>query len=311
MNRRISESVNLKGALDRLYDSFNAPGSAFDPVQVVRQYPRVEDREIIGFIASAVAFGRVASVVNSTNAICAVLGDRPARFLEQFDPRTGGKPLLPLVHRWTRGQDFIAMLWILRSFIEEFGSLERAFAAGLRDDDVDVGPAIEAFSDRARGADLRPVYGRGGFTPSPARPGAYYFFPRPSTGSACKRMNLYLRWMSRTDGVDPGGWTAVPSSKLVIPLDTHIIRVGRCLKLTKYQSPGWKMAADITASLRKLDAADPVKYDFSLCHLGMMGGCRFGESDSGEHACQLAGVCHPKRGRFTTYNPRPRKRKAA
>jgi uncharacterized protein (TIGR02757 family) len=118
---------------------------------------------------------------------------------------------------------------------------------------------------------LKPVYGRR-FKPTPARPGAFYFFPRPSTGSACKRMNLYLRWMARTDAVDPGGWTMVPRSKLVIPLDTHIIRAGARLKLTKYKSPGWKMATDITASLRKLDPADPVKYDFSLCHVGMMGG---------------------------------------
>ena len=256
----------LKIALDRLYDSFNAPDSAFDPVQVVRKYPRVEDREIIGFIASAVAFGRVASVVNSTNAICAVLGDQPAKFLKRFDPAVHGKPLRPLVHRWTRGDDFVAMLWVLRTFIREFGSLEKAFAAGLSDADVDVGPAIERFCERAREVDLRPAYGR-----RPRTPGVYYFFPRPSTGSACKRMNLYLRWMSRTDGVDPGGWTSIPSSKLVIPLDTHIIRVGKLLKLTKYQSPGWKMAADITASLRALDPVDPVKYDFSLCHLSMMG----------------------------------------
>lgn len=290
--------MNLKTALDRLYDSFNAPDSAFDPVQVVRRYPRVEDREIIGFIASAVAFGRVASVVNSTNAICGVLGNRPARFLARFDPGVHGAPLRLLVHRWTRGDDFVALLWILRTFIREFGSLEKAFAAGMRDEDVDVGPAIERFSARAREVDLTPVYGRPGFTPTPARPGAYYFFPRPSSGSACKRMNLYLRWMSRNDGVDPGGWTSVPPSKLVIPLDTHIIRVGRCLKLTKYQSPGWKMAADITASLRKLDPIDPVKYDFSLCHLGMMGGCHYPLSrhaSAGKRMiCQLEGVCHPK-----------------
>jgi uncharacterized protein (TIGR02757 family) len=288
--------VNLKTALDRLYDSFNAPDSAFDPVQVVRRYARVEDREIIGFIASAVAFGRVASVVHSTNAICDVLGERPARFLARFDPQVQGGPLRPLVHRWTRGDDFVALLWILRTFIREFGSLEQTFAAGMGDEDVDVGPAIERFSERARAVDLRPVYGRGGFTPTPARPGPYYFFSRPSSGSACKRMNLYLRWMSRTDGVDPGGWTAVPPSKLVIPLDTHIIRVGKCLKLTKYQSPGWKMAADITASLRKLDPVDPVKYDFSLCHLGMSGGCSF-DGDGISRVCQLEGVCHPKRKR--------------
>jgi uncharacterized protein (TIGR02757 family) len=289
----------LKAALDRLYDSFNVPDSAFDPVQVVRRYPRVEDREIIGFVASAVAFGRVASVVNSTNAICDVLGERPARFLAGFDPDVHGRPLRPLVHRWTRGDDFVALLWILRTFVREFGSLEGAFAAGMRDEDVDVGPAIERFSARAREVDLRPVYGRGGLTPTPARPGVFYFFPRPSSGSACKRMNLYLRWMSRTDGVDPGGWTSVPPSKLVIPLDTHIIRVGRCLKLTTYQSPGWKMAADITASLQQLDPMDPVKYDFSLCHLGMSGGCSSPPSrnaSAGKRTtCQLAGVCHAKR----------------
>src|SRR5688572_23261422 len=119
----------LRAALDRLYDSFNAPDSAFDPVQVVRKYPRVEDREIVGFIASAVAFGRVASVVNSTNAICDVLGERPARLLGRFDPDVHGRRLRPLVHRWTRGDDFVALLWILRAFIEEFGSIEQAFAA--------------------------------------------------------------------------------------------------------------------------------------------------------------------------------------
>ena len=300
--------TELKTALDRLYDSFNAPDSAFDPVQVVQRYPRLEDREIVGFVASAVAFGRVASVVNSTNAICEVLGKRPAQLLAKFNPDVHGRRLRPLVHRWTRGDDFVALLWILRAFIKEHGSLESAFAAGVAADDVDVGPGIESLSTRARQVDLAPAYGsRGAALEGPRAPGVFYFFPRPSSGSACKRMNLYLRWMIRRDGVDPGGWTAVPSSKLVIPLDTHIIRVGRCLKLTRYQSPGWKMAADITASLRKLDPDDPVKYDFSLCHLGMMGGCSFGSGGAGlqapRHACQLAGVCHPKQ--------RARKRRVA
>lgn len=293
----MKRDLRLKVALDRLYESFNAPGSAFDPVQVVQRYPRVEDREIVGFVASAVAFGRVASVVNSTNAICEVLGDRPAKLLKKFDPDVHGRRLRPLVHRWTRGDDFVALLWILRAFVDEFGSIEKAFAAGLGDHDEDVGPAIERLSQRARDVDLRPAYGK-----VPERPGVYYFFPRPSSGSACKRMNLYLRWMTRNDGVDPGGWTSVPASKLVVPLDTHIIRVGQCLKLTKYRSPGWKMAADITASLRKLDPVDPVRYDFSLCHLGMMGGCRFGMADQREHVCQLAGVCRAKPARFTIYN---------
>src|SRR5687768_1679147 len=150
----------LKTSLDRLYASFNVPGSAFDPVRVVQRVPRIEDREIVGFIASDVAFGRVACVVNSTNAICEVLGDRTAHVLRSFDPDINGRRLRPLVHRWTRGDDFVALLWILRTFIEQFGSLERAFAAGLKADDVDVGPAIERFSERARQVDLKPAYGR-------------------------------------------------------------------------------------------------------------------------------------------------------
>src|SRR5207245_1019346 len=109
----------------------------------------------------------------------------------------------------------------------------------------------------------------------PRRPGVCYFFPRPSVGSGCKRLNLFLRWMVRRDALDLGVWTRVSPAKLVVPLDTHVIRVGRCLRLTRYTSPGWAMAQDITASLRHLDADDPVKYDFALCHLGMMNACGF------------------------------------
>jgi hypothetical protein len=86
----------------------------------------------------------------------------------------------------------------------------------------------------------------------------------------------------------------VPRSRLVVPLDTHVIRVGRCLRLTRYASPGWKMAAEITAALRALDPGDPVRYDFSLCHIGMMGACGYG-TPRGNAQCPLRGVCAPRR----------------
>jgi uncharacterized protein (TIGR02757 family) len=123
-------------------------------------------------------------------------------------------------------------------------------------------------------------------------PGVRYFFPSASGGSGCKRLNLYLRWMVRRDAIDLGVWSRLPASVLVVPLDTHVIRVGRCLGLTRYRSPGWKMAADITASLRLLDPDDPVKYDFSLCHLGMMNACGFG-TRRGDAQCPLRGLCWP------------------
>jgi uncharacterized protein (TIGR02757 family) len=103
--------------------------------------------------------------------------------------------------------------------IAAHGSLEACFASGNDPAAADVGPAIDAFSDAARAVDFRPAYGR-----VPERPGVFYFLSRPSTGSACKRINLFLRWMVRHDGVDPGGWVRVPARQLVVPLDTHTIR---------------------------------------------------------------------------------------
>jgi uncharacterized protein (TIGR02757 family) len=122
----------------------------------------------------------------------------------------------------------------------------------------------------------------------------FYFWARPSTGSACKRINLFLRWMVRRDAIDPGGWTAIPARQLVVPLDTHTIRTGRCLRLTRRTTPGWKMAVEITNALRNLDPDDPVRYDFALCHLGMMGACGYG-TKKGNQQCPLRGLCRPRK----------------
>jgi len=196
-----------------------------------------------------------------------------------------------MVHRWIRGDDVIALLWILRQMLEQSGSIERFFAQGLDPAAVDIGAALDSFSTRALDLDIRRAYGR-----RPKRPGVCYFFPRPSAGSACKRLNLFLRWMVRRDEVDLGVWTSVPAAKLIVPLDTHVIRLGRCLRLTRYTSPGWRMAADVTASLRALNPNDPVSFDFSLCHVGMMNACGYGKKQ-GDSQCPLRGLCHPRAAR--------------
>ena len=122
-------------------------------------------------------------------------------------------------------------------------------------------------------------------------PGAHYFFTRPSTGSACKRLNLFLRWMVRHGRRRSRRLDARSRARqLVVPLDTHTIRVGQCLRLTRRASPGWKMAADITAALRAIDPDDPVRYDFALCHLSMMGACGFGARQRRDTQCPLRGV---------------------
>jgi uncharacterized protein (TIGR02757 family) len=276
----------MKTALDTLYASFNYPESAVDPIQVVRRYERVDDREIVAFIAAGLAFGRVASVVQSVEAVCRVLGSAPAKFVRAFEPSRDGAPLRSLVHRWTRGDDFVALMWTLRRYLDEHGSLEAAFAPGLDPAAEDVGAALEQFSNAAR------VFVAKGRRSAKKTPGVFYFFARPSTGSACKRLNLFLRWMVRSDGVDPGGWTTVPARQLVVPLDTHTIRVGRCLRLTRRTTPGWKMAIDITRALREIDPVDPVRYDFALCHLSMMGACGF-RTKQGSAQCPLREHCRP------------------
>jgi uncharacterized protein (TIGR02757 family) len=275
-------------SLDRLYHDYNRDDSAADPVHLVRPFRDPADREIAGFCAAALAFGRVASVLASIQTLFRIMGPNPADYVRSFDPGAPHPELRAMVHRWTRGVDLAALLWILRQMLEQSGSIERFFVSGLEDADVDVGPALDRFSRRALEIDVRTVYRR-----LPKRPGVCYFFPRPSAGSACKRLNLYLRWMARKDEVDLGVWTALSPARLIVPLDTHVIRLGRCLRLTRYASPGWKMAADITASLRQLDPSDPVRFDFSLCHVGMMSACGYGRSQ-GDRQCPLKGLCRPR-----------------
>jgi len=247
----------LKQTLDRLYAEFNAPDTAADPIHLVRRYAAADDREAVGFIAASLAFGRVASVLQSIARVEAIMGPSPAAYIRAFDPRREAKRFAAVGHRWIRGRDLVALLWLMRQMIDRCGSIERFFVATRANPDADMRSMLESFSSRALALDVRST-------------GVRYFFPRPSAGSACKRLNLFLRWMVRRDRLDLGVWTDVAPSQLIIPLDTHVIRVGRCLRLTRYSTPGWRMAEDITACLRRFDASDPVKYDFALCHLGMM-----------------------------------------
>jgi uncharacterized protein (TIGR02757 family) len=274
----------LKAALDDLYEEYNRAAAIADPIEIVRRYPDPRDREVVGFCAAGLAFGRVASVLQSVERLLAVLGPSPAAFVARFDPSRDAAAFAPLVHRWTRGDDLVQLVLALRRMIDEAGSIEAFFLMGCDGAAADVGPAIESFSTRAAA-----LVGAGRV----ARPtGVSYFFPRPSCGSACKRLNLYLRWMVRADSIDLGVWSGLPAARLIVPLDVHVIRLGQCLGLTRYRSPGWRMASEITASLRRFDPVDPVKYDFALCHVGMHDRCGFNRP-SADSRCPLRGWCRP------------------
>jgi uncharacterized protein (TIGR02757 family) len=280
--------VALRPRLESLYEAYNRADSASDPVHKVRPFAAPADREVAGFCAAALAFGRVASVLNSIDTLFRIMGSEPAVFVRTFDPARAPRDLEAMVHRWTRGVDLAALLWILRQMLERSGTIEQFFVEGMKPEEDDLKGALDSFSTRALALDIRRAYGN-----VPKRPGVCYFFPRPSAGSACKRLNLFLRWMVRHDEVDLGVWTRVPAAKLIVPLDTHVIRLGRCLRLTRYRSPGWRMASEITASLRRLNPDDPIRFDFALCHVGMMNACGFGRAQ-GDSQCPLRGLCRPR-----------------
>ena len=286
--RRANDAVHVRERLEDLYRTFDDVSSATDPVHIVRRFRAPADQEVVGFCAAALAFGRVASVLQSIEALLEVMGPHPASFIREFEPVRHSRRIEPLVHRWIRGRDLIALLLVLQRMLRESGSIEQFFVDGDDPAAADVGPALDSFSRRALETDIQEAYGGR----PPKRPGVCYFFPRPAAGSACKRLNLFLRWMVRRDAIDLGIWTEVPPARLIVPLDTHVIRLGRCLRLTRYISPGWKMAAEITATLRSLNPDDPVRYDFSLCHVGMMNACGFGRP-RGDAQCPLRGLCRP------------------
>jgi uncharacterized protein (TIGR02757 family) len=287
---------SLKVTLDRLYGDFNYPDSATDPIQIVRRYERADDREVVAFCAASLAFGRVASVLQSIERLLTIIGGEPAAYVRGFDPPRQKHAFANLVHRWIKGSDLVALLWIIKQMLDQSGSIEGFFLEGYDPWAPDITEAIDSFSIRALALDLTAAYGP---PEGPSKSGhdvrqpVRYFFPRPSAGSACKRLNLFLRWMVRQDALDLGVWRRVAPAKLIVPLDTHVIRVGRCLRLTRYSSPGWAMARDITSTLRRIDPEDPVKYDFSLCHLGMMNACGFNRAQA-DAQCPLRGVCRPR-----------------
>ena len=217
-------------------------GDGSRPVPAALRRPRrSRDRRVSGRRRWRSAAWRVSWRRSSA---CSRLAPSPAAFVREF---RAARDAAPLRRSCTAGR--AAPTWwhsvlILRHMLRTARVDRRASS---RQGMTRPRPTSPADSSRSRPArvrvDVRAAYGGA----VPVRPGVHYFFPRPSAGSGCKRLNLFLRWMVRRDAVDPGGWTSVRPAQLVVPLDTHIIRVGRCLRLTTRTSPGWKMAAEITA----------------------------------------------------------------
>jgi uncharacterized protein (TIGR02757 family) len=282
--------ASLKFHLDNFLDNFPRERHlSNDPVQFVHRYEDPRDREIVGLIAAVFAYGNVKSVLRTVDAALQYLGNSPSRTLATFDPRKDARRLRGFYHRFNTNRDLAVLFWIIRRALEEYGSLEAVFLAGLSPADTDIGVGLENFCKTLLGFGHEQFYPRGELK---RRIGVRFFFPRPSEGSACKRLNLYLRWMVRPeDGIDCGVWKSVAPRQLVIPLDTHIARISSYIGLTEMRSPGWAMALEITRNLRVLHAEDPLRYDFALCHLGIAGDCPRKRNLEKCARCPIVAIC--------------------
>lgn len=273
----------LRDGLDRLRARYGARHLGSDPLEYPRRYDEPEDRELVGLLAAGLAFGNVTSIRNSLERLCPILGPRPVRFVRRADRRELLAALSPFRHRWIGGRDVACLLHWSRAMRERSGSIGAFFREGYVEGDMAA--SLASFRARALALDHGGAY-TARKLPADAR--VRYFFPSPSTG-ACKRTNMYLRWMARPDdGVDLGLWPFVRTRDLVIPLDTHIYRIGARLGWTRRRTPGWKAALDITRKLLAFDPEDPVKYDFALSRMGILHNCPRHRRGQRCELCELA-----------------------
>jgi len=241
----------LKTELETIYRAYNRREFVHpDPVEFLYRYPDVRDREIAALVASALAFGRVVQILRSVDRVLSPMGTGPHDWLLRSSRSRLCKTFAGFRHRFVGEEELVSLLTAIRRLVRDRGSLNASFTDGLADGDMDVRPALTRFT-----AAMGPECG--------------YLTPSPSRGSACKRWNLFLRWMTRCDEVDPGGWEGVSPALLIVPLDVHMTRIGRRLGFTERRTPGMRMAVDITEGFRKLSPDDPVKYDFALTRFGI------------------------------------------
>ena len=289
----------LKAPLEQLYrDADWARRADLDAIRYPMQYAVPADREIVALLSACMAYGRVDLFGPWIDWALARMGESPHRFVLGFDAAKHGRLFDGFHYRFNRPGDLVAFCVSVQRVLIEHGSLGSFFAEGFGRAGGTIGPALERFVDGFVGGDLSLVFPRNQLSY-----GYKHWFPRPSTGGACKRLLLFLRWMVRREPPDFGLWTDVAPAALLIPVDTHIENMARSIGLTGRRSRNWKMAEEITARLRTLDPADPVKYDFALCHKRMSGQC-LNRRDVGVCApCGLRPVCRHWRGRLRMEAP--------
>jgi uncharacterized protein (TIGR02757 family) len=248
----------LKEKLDKLYIKYSSKYSSKDPVWMLHRFSDEKDIELIALITAAFAYGSVDQINSFINTLLVKIGNKPYEFTINFSKRKDKKYLKDLYYRFNSHLDIGDMFSSLNGALRKYGSLKKHFMSYYDDPNVNIIPALTGFTN-----DLNKNIKK--------RNDKYYhyLFSNPQNKSTCKRMNLYLRWMVRKDEIDTGLWNEIHTSKLIMPVDTHIARISKKLGLVKRKSIDMKFAEELTEKLKTFDPIDPVKYDFALCHIGI------------------------------------------
>jgi uncharacterized protein (TIGR02757 family) len=283
--------VKLKKLFEGLYRRYNHRELIKpDPLQFVYQYNSPFDKEIVAFLSAALAYGRVEQIEKSLSNLFSRMGKSPYAFVRNFD-KTGREKLSDFKHRFTTGQDISDLLVILKKVLSRYGSIQSFFVEGYSPNDKNIIPALTKFcnslyaiySKQHSGAVRHPV--------DKVSRGLKFLLAGPAGGSACKRLNLFLRWMVRKDDVDLGLWKSIDKAKLIVPVDVHIGRLCRILGFYGRKTASLASALQITKSFAQIEPADPVKYDFALSRIGIVEGCN-GKYRAICEGCEIFDFCH-------------------
>ena len=229
-----------------------------DPIWCVHRFSSPEDREIAGLVASALAYGRAEIIIRNCEWVFEKTGLQIAKFVKETDYSEKKRVFKGFKHRFNDHIDLSALMECISVILKEYGSIGNLFSESGN-------------CSTKESLIILPAFLRAGGKLMKQKEEFEYLFPSPESGSACKRMNMYLRWMIRPDdSIDFGIWKNISPSKLIIPVDTHIASIAIALGLTQRKSADWQMAEQITLALSRIDPCDPVRFDFSLCRVGMI-----------------------------------------
>ena len=245
--------MTVKEILDTVYTAYHKPEYIYpDPLAPVRTYKNVRDREVAALIASSLAVGRVDLILKAIDQVLSPLGPDPAEKISSLSLEELQNLYKGFVYRFFKCREISSFLYAIGEALRQYGSLEALFLEGyipghMLDGISSFLSFIQEHSDSCCGILITP----------------------PENGSACKRFNLFLRWMVRQDCVDPGGWNRVPKSDLLVPVDTHMHNIASRLGFTCRRASDLKTSLEITEAFAQYDSADPVRFDFSLTRLGI------------------------------------------